>query len=99
MSELSQNSRSLVDSSLNESYCRFLGVRAAKIESGKVRLELPYRDEVSNPGRQVHGGVMSSMLGIAGRAAALSQTELTPPFSAASARSRRLQPSSAATWR
>lgn len=85
MSEISQAARALVDSALSEPYCRFLGVRAAEIESGKVRIELPYREEVSNPGRQVHGGVMSSMLGIAGRAAALSQTELTPPFSAASA--------------
>jgi uncharacterized protein (TIGR00369 family) len=85
LSEINQTSRALVESALNEPYCRFLGVSAAEIESGKVRLKLPYRDEVSNPGRQVHGGVMSSMIGIAGRAAALSQTELTAPFSAASA--------------
>jgi uncharacterized protein (TIGR00369 family) len=85
LSEISQTARAWVDSALNEPYCRFLGVRAAEIESGKVRFELPYRDEISNPGRQVHGGVMCSMLGIAGRAAALSQTELTAPFCAASA--------------
>lgn len=85
MSEINPTARAIVDSALNEPYCRFLGVSAMEIEAGKVRLQLPYRDEVSNPGRQVHGGVMSSMLGIAGRAAALSQVELTPPFSAASA--------------
>ncbi len=81
---IAANARNLVDAALNEPYCRFLGVRALGVESGSARLELPYRDEVSNPGRQVRGGVMSSMLGIAGRVAALSVCELAAPFSAGS---------------
>ena len=78
------NAQRLIDTALNEPYCRFLGVRAQTVDSGSARLELPYRDEISNPGRQVHGGVMSSMLGIAGRVAALSVCDLTAPLSAAS---------------
>ena len=80
----SDNTRDLADAALDEPYCRFLGVRALNVESGSARLELPYRDEISNPGRQVHGGVMSSMLGVAGRVAALSVCELAAPLSAAS---------------
>lgn len=75
----------LVEAALNEPYCRFLGARAIGVEPGLVRLELPYREEISNPGRQVNGGVMSSMLAIAGRAAALSVCELAAASSAASA--------------
>src|SRR5208282_4827149 len=78
------NTQHLIDTALNEPYCRFLGVRAQSVESGSARLELPYREEISNPGRQVHGGVMSSMLGIAGRVAALSVCDLAAPLSAAS---------------
>ena len=74
----------LAEGALNEPYCRFLGVRPLAIDPGSVRLELPYREAISNPGRQVHGGVMSSALGIAGRAAALSVSELVSPFTAAS---------------
>jgi len=78
------NTQHLIDTALNEPNCRFLGVRAQSVESGSARLELPYREEISNPGRQVHGGVMSSMLGIAGRVAALSVCDLAAPLSAAS---------------
>ena len=84
MSITNAGTSTLVESALNEPYCRFLGVRPLKVESGAVRVELPYREEISNPGRQVNGGVMSSMLGIAGRAAALSVCELPAPLSASS---------------
>jgi acyl-CoA thioesterase len=78
------NAQHLIDTTLKEPYCRFLGVRSQTVESGSARLELPYRDEISNPGRQVHGGVMSSMLGMAGRVAALSVCDLAAPLSVAS---------------
>ncbi len=73
---------SIAEESAREPYCKFLGVSKATVEPGLARLELPFRDEVSNPGRQVHGGVVSSMLGIAGRVAALSQNEIAAPCSA-----------------
>ena len=72
----------VAESSIHEPYCRFLGLQTAVIQPGKVAFKLPYRDEISNPGRQVHGGVVSSALGIAGRAAALSQAELGATFTA-----------------
>src|SRR5579863_8320771 len=73
---------SIAEQSAREPYCQFLGIARTTVEPGLARLELPFRDEVSNPGRQVHGGVVSSMLGIAGRVAALSQTEIESPYSA-----------------
>jgi uncharacterized protein (TIGR00369 family) len=84
---MSTNDSTIVEAALNEPYCRFLGARLLSVAPDSVRLELPYREEISNPGRQVHGGVMSSMLGIAGRAAALSGSALNGPFTAASVES------------
>ncbi|HVA81942.1 MAG TPA: PaaI family thioesterase [Candidatus Binataceae bacterium] len=73
---------SIAQAAAQEPYCKFLGVGEVTVGPGRARLELPFRDEVSNPGRQVHGGVVSSMLGIAGRVAALSQDEIADPCSA-----------------
>ena len=73
---------SIAQEAAREPYCKFLGISETKVEPGLARLQLPFRDEVSNPGRQVHGGVVSSMLGIAGRVAALSQTEIAGTCSA-----------------
>jgi uncharacterized protein (TIGR00369 family) len=73
---------SIAEESAREPYCQFLGISKTTVEPGSARLELPFRDEVSNPGQQVHGGVVSSMLGIAGRVAALSQDEIAGPCSA-----------------
>jgi uncharacterized protein (TIGR00369 family) len=47
---------------------RFLGIRAAEIDRGRVRLEVPFRDElVGDPIRQaLHGGVISALADTAG---------------------------------
>jgi uncharacterized protein (TIGR00369 family) len=54
----------------HEAYARWLGVRVDKIDPDCARVELPYKEENSNPGKQVHGGVVASALAIAARIAA-----------------------------
>ncbi|MFZ0887127.1 MAG: PaaI family thioesterase, partial [Candidatus Binataceae bacterium] len=61
-----------------EAYARWLGVQL-KSASGTARIELPYKEENSNPGKQVHGGVVASALAMAGRIAALAGTEIAEP--------------------
>ena len=51
-------------------YCAGLGLRVEAIAADRVRLRLPYRDENSNPGRALHGGVSASLIDIAGALAA-----------------------------
>jgi len=46
-------------------YGKSLGVRVGSLEEGKVRLDLPYADVNSNPGKALHGGCAAS-LGIFG---------------------------------
>ncbi len=46
-------------------YTRCLGVELEALGGGRVRLALPYREENSNPGRVLHGGVAAS-LGVVG---------------------------------
>ena len=72
----------IAEAAARDPYCNFLGIGEMTIEPGHARLEVPFRDQLSNPGRQVHGGVISSLLGIAGRVAALSQSEIAGPCSA-----------------
>jgi uncharacterized protein (TIGR00369 family) len=47
-------------------YVRALGVRVEAADSERVRLRIPYKDENSNPGRALHGGVAASSITIAG---------------------------------
>jgi len=47
-------------------YVARLGVQVASIEADRVQLRLPYKDENSNPGRALHGGVAASLIDIAG---------------------------------
>lgn len=72
----------IAEAAVQEPYCRFLDLQGAEIQPGRVTFHLPYRDAISNPGRQVHGGVVSSALGIAGRVAALSQVDLDASYTA-----------------
>ncbi len=57
----------------NEPYGAALGVRVDEIGESRVVLGLPFKDENSNPGRILHGGVAASLINIAsltlGRAA------------------------------
>ncbi len=47
-------------------YVARLGVQVASIEAERLQLRLPYKDENSNPGRALHGGVAASLIDIAG---------------------------------
>src|SRR5262245_35020355 len=47
-------------------YHRSLGIRVEEAASDHVRLRIPYKDENSNPGRALHGGVAASAIVIAG---------------------------------
>ena len=39
----------------DSAYGKSLGVRVGDVSEGKVRLELPYDDVNSNPGKALHG--------------------------------------------
>ena len=56
-------------------YSRSLGIRVESIEPDRVRIRVPYKDENSNPGRALHGGVAASIITIAGALAAWSQLD------------------------
>ena len=56
-------------------YNRNLGIRVEDIQADRVRLRVPYKDENSNPGKALHGGVAASTIGIAGTLAAWSKVE------------------------
>jgi uncharacterized protein (TIGR00369 family) len=47
-----------------------LGIRVESIAAEGVRLRVPYKDENSNPGQALHGGVAASTVDIAGALAA-----------------------------
>jgi acyl-coenzyme A thioesterase 13 len=49
-------------------YSETLGVRIEEITESRVRLVLPYKDENSNPGKALHGGVAASMVALGGQA-------------------------------
>lgn len=51
-------------------YVRRLGCELRTLEADRARLRLPYRDENTNPGRALHGGVNASLLLFAGSLAA-----------------------------
>ena len=47
-----------------------LGIRVESIEADRVRLRVPFKDDIANPGRALHGGVAASAIDIAGALAA-----------------------------
>ncbi|MFI5352394.1 MAG: PaaI family thioesterase [Candidatus Binatales bacterium] len=73
------DARTRAESIAQEAYARWLGVRIDKIEPDYARIELPYKEENSNPGKQVHGGVVASALAIAARIAARAGLEGQEP--------------------
>jgi uncharacterized protein (TIGR00369 family) len=56
---------------------KFLGMRVAEVDRGRVRMEVPFRDElVGDPLRPaLHGGVISTLADTAGGAAVWSALE------------------------
>ena len=61
----------------------FLGIRLGEIDKGRVRLLLPYREEfLGDPTRPaLHGGVISTLVDMAGGAAAWTELEKTDRLS------------------
>jgi uncharacterized protein (TIGR00369 family) len=59
-------------------YHQRLGIRVESIEPDRVRLRVPYKDDNSNPGRALHGGVAASTINIAGVLAAWTGIEERP---------------------
>src|SRR5215475_16127265 len=52
-------------------YCVRLGVVVERIALDRVRVRVPYKDENSNPGKALHGGVAASTIDVAGVLAAV----------------------------
>ncbi len=73
------DARTKAEAIAQEAYARWLGVRVNKIEPDCARVELPYKEENSNPGRQVQGGVVASALAIVARIAARAGLEAAEP--------------------
>src|SRR5437867_10231197 len=59
-------------------YNRRLGVRVEAGSADAVRVRVPYKDENSNPGRALHGGVAASAIDVAGTLAAWAGLEDRP---------------------
>src|SRR5438445_12970050 len=63
-------------------YCARLGVVVEAIALDRARIRVPYKDENSNPGRALHGGVPASTIDIAGVLAAATGLGDGPVFDA-----------------
>jgi len=59
-------------------YNASLGIRIELLEPDRVRIRVPFKDEISNPGRALHGGVAASTIDIAGALAAWTGFEPRP---------------------
>jgi uncharacterized protein (TIGR00369 family) len=51
-------------------YNASLGIRVESVAPDRVRIRVPFKDEIANPGRALHGGVAASTIDIAGALAA-----------------------------
>src|SRR3989449_2831674 len=63
-------------------YCARLGVVVEAITLDRARIRVPYKDENSNPGRALHGGVPASTIDVAGVLAAATGLAGRPTFDA-----------------
>ena len=61
-------------------YGRELGLVVESVDESSARLRLPYRDENSNPGKALHGGVAASLIDIAGGLVSLAGTPTGEPL-------------------
>jgi len=52
-------------------YCVRLGVVVEDLAPDRARIRIPYKDENSNPGKALHGGVAASTIDVAGTLAAV----------------------------
>jgi len=63
-------------------YCARLGVVVEALELDSARIRVPYKDENSNPGKALHGGVAASTIDVAGVLAAATGAPDGPRFDA-----------------
>ncbi len=63
-------------------YCARLGIVVESLVLDRVRIRVPYKEENSNPGRALHGGVAASTIDIAGVLAAATGFAGKPVFDA-----------------
>jgi uncharacterized protein (TIGR00369 family) len=63
-------------------YLEALGVRVESVTADRVQLRIPFKDENSNPGRALHGGVSASAINIGGALAASTAVEERPGLEA-----------------
>src|SRR5436190_19138694 len=61
---------SLAEALAGAPYARRLGVLVEELVPDRARVRVPYKDENSNPGRALHGGVAASIIDVAGVLAA-----------------------------
>ncbi len=57
-------------------YNRSLGLRVEALGLDRVRLRIPYSDEIANPGGALHGGVIASLIDTGGALSAWSGTDV-----------------------
>ncbi len=76
--EMTERVRALAARFENVPYNRRLGLRVEAGSADGVRIRVPYKDENSNPGRALHGGVPASAIDIAGTLAAWAGLEDRP---------------------
>src|SRR5437867_12713281 len=76
--EMTERVRALAVRFENVPYNRRLGLRVEAGSADGVRIRVPYKDENSNPGRALHGGVPASAIDIAGTLAAWAGLEDRP---------------------
>jgi uncharacterized protein (TIGR00369 family) len=63
-------------------YCVRLGVVVETVALDRARIRVPYKDENSNPGRALHGGVAASAIDVAGVLAAATGLADAKPLAA-----------------
>lgn len=56
-------------------YATLLSAEIDEVQDEFVRIRIPFREDISNPGGALHGGVMASAIGFAATAASLNGTE------------------------
>jgi uncharacterized protein (TIGR00369 family) len=75
--ELSAESRNLIDHAIVRSpYGRLLGLELVEAVADRVRIRMPYREEVTTLGDTVHGGAISGLVDAAATASFWASPEI-----------------------
>lgn len=74
-----EQARSLIEGFIvGAPFARVLGVVVDRIDVDRVRLTLPYRDDVTTIGDLVHGGAIAGLVDVAATAACWASPDLDP---------------------